>query len=421
VGGAGDDEVTVDFAYDALRDVIHNPLPPQGLIFHAAGGEDNLVWKNTPGYVWKTSEGVRSNATPLVRLDNVEYCTFVLADNAIGDAQVIIDGAALRIKEDNGISSNAAVKVMGGGILDLNGKTLSVPGVTVADGNIINGTINAGWHLVQQSDNGAGVGISANLGGTGPAATLRKEDSSTAILSGANTYLGGTFVNNGILRIQGPAALPAGGPLTILAGASVVLVPNLVVATAAAASAALTAVSAVRSPVHARWQTVREVLAAAPAVAIPLDQGGPGPLPSAGATDAVPVVAGPVPAAPAAGPVPDVASLNALQAVPEGVAVPDAVSPLEPGASVLAAPAARADDGAKFAPPRAAIAPKGTKAGADSRAAAHDAVLRSRPARTWLDGLAWSLEAQGPVWHRRTPRQGISPEDAVARVLAASE
>jgi autotransporter-associated beta strand protein len=55
------------------------------------------------------------------------------------------------------------------------------------------------------------------------AASLTKIGSGSLLLAGANTYTGATTVNAGTLVLDGINALPLGSPLTIAAGATVIL------------------------------------------------------------------------------------------------------------------------------------------------------------------------------------------------------
>jgi autotransporter-associated beta strand protein len=368
VGGAGDDELTLDFANDS-------PLPSEGLIFRGSGAVsgDSLVWKNTTQTVWMAPDSITTNATPPVRLQDVAFCTFSLADAP--DDQVMIDGAVLRIKQDNGISSNAAVNVMGGGVLDLNGKTINVPSVTVVDGNVLNGIVYAGTYVVRESDNGSGVGISASLRGTSDATTLRKEDAGTTVLNGDNRYLGGTIVNNGTLLVNAAPSLPAGAPLSIRAGATVVLAVDMTQGTAAA-----------------------RIAASRPAV-----------LETSSATVGRPVLA--IESAPATGPSPDVVSGDVAAPAETFVASAGAVLSELP-AVVLRSGGSDAQPIAQAAEPSAAAAPV-----VKARAMALDSVLATRAERKWMDDLAWLWQVQQPGAQRRAARQGMGSGDAVDLAL----
>ncbi len=65
--------------------------------------------------------------------------------------------------------------------------------------------------------------LNGGISGTGTGLTL--EGSGTLILSGSDTYSGGTTVNGGILEIETEDALPAGQALTINAGGTLIFNP----------------------------------------------------------------------------------------------------------------------------------------------------------------------------------------------------
>jgi autotransporter-associated beta strand protein len=73
-------------------------------------------------------------------------------------------------------------------------------------------------------DRGKTLSISGPLSGAGP---LVKSGPGNLILSGANDYSGGTVVSGGTLLVANAQALPAGQPLTIQGGGSMVLQSGL--------------------------------------------------------------------------------------------------------------------------------------------------------------------------------------------------
>ena len=64
--------------------------------------------------------------------------------------------------------------------------------------------------------------IAGNIGQSGGGWGITKTGSGTLVLSGANTYSGGTTVLAGVLQVTSSDALPAGGSLTVGAGGRVV-------------------------------------------------------------------------------------------------------------------------------------------------------------------------------------------------------
>ncbi len=79
----------------------------------------------------------------------------------------------------------------------------------------------AGSNVVAIAAAGSQLTISSGLSGAGQSLTV--SGSGTVILSGANSYTGGTSVNGGILTIASAAALPGSGVITIGGGGRLVL------------------------------------------------------------------------------------------------------------------------------------------------------------------------------------------------------
>ena len=107
-------------------------------------------------------------------------------------------------------SANAPLTIQNGGTLDLGQNSQTVGAVTLTDGTLADGSLNAAAYDVLQG------AISANLGGQ--AAALVKSGSGTVVLNGANSYQGGTIVLAGTLVIANPLALPDGGGLVVGSG-----------------------------------------------------------------------------------------------------------------------------------------------------------------------------------------------------------
>ncbi len=115
---------------------------------------------------------------------------------ALGNSNVIPDGSSL---------------VVDGGILALDGFSDVVNSITLQ-----NGTISSTTGVLSSSSfdlrNGT---ITAKLSGAG---TLTKNTSGTVVLSGSNSYTGGTTINGGVLQFAASTALPASGNITINTG-----------------------------------------------------------------------------------------------------------------------------------------------------------------------------------------------------------
>jgi len=115
----------------------------------------------------------------------------------------------------SGTLTSGAVNI-NGGTLDLNGFSSIAGAVTLASGSIIN---SAGSAVLSGTGYAVQSGtISAALGdGSGPSA-LTKTTGGTVILSGANTYTGGTNVNAGTLALGVVNTLASTGAVTVGGG-----------------------------------------------------------------------------------------------------------------------------------------------------------------------------------------------------------
>ena len=122
-------------------------------------------------------------------------------------AGTTIDGAAVAVVSNQSLgSADDSLTVQNGATVDLGQSSQNVAVVTVANGAISDGTLNATAYDVTAGS------IGANLGGT---AALVKSGQGTVVLSGANNYSGVTTVLDGTLLIANAAALPDGGSLVI--------------------------------------------------------------------------------------------------------------------------------------------------------------------------------------------------------------
>ena len=120
---------------------------------------------------------------------------------------------------------------------------------TAAGGSI---TVLGGTHMISAPLILAGSGdiapasgtqltISGDISETGGSQSLTLSDAGTLILSGSNSYSGGTVVTAGTLIVNNSAALPDGTSLTVGAGGTFIYDPS-VAGAPAAASAAINAV-----------------------------------------------------------------------------------------------------------------------------------------------------------------------------------
>ena len=194
--------------------------------------------------------------------------TFDVADNGSGAGTLVLGaerrGAARTItKSDSGALtlSAAAIAMNANDIVNVSGGTLNSNNATalgtltvvnVAGGATLSlgasqtlgalgdaGTVVVNGASVQLNGNALTVGSGNNLSstfsgviadGTGGAGSLIKAGTGILILSGSDTYSGGTTVNAGTLCVTNFGALPSGTNLTVAAGGTFIFDPSAAVA-----------------------------------------------------------------------------------------------------------------------------------------------------------------------------------------------
>jgi fibronectin-binding autotransporter adhesin len=163
-----------------------------------------------------------------VSLTKITTGTFVLGAAATYNGLTNIQGGTLLFSGGNNMLPTAGAITIGNsflsggtnrGTLDLGGYSQTTTGaITIQDGYIQNGTlINNGANYIAQSGT-----VSAELSGTAGLTKSNFGDSpsnSTLILSGANTYTGGTILQAGTLELDGgDNRLPTTGDVRITGG-----------------------------------------------------------------------------------------------------------------------------------------------------------------------------------------------------------
>jgi autotransporter-associated beta strand protein len=105
-----------------------------------------------------------------------------------------ISGGMLQISGSGTLGANSGALTISGGVLDL-GATVQTQngGVTLSGGTVQNGTLSSSGTFALQSGTASAV-----LAGSG---AVSKTTSGTVILSGANSYTGGTTISAGTLQI----------------------------------------------------------------------------------------------------------------------------------------------------------------------------------------------------------------------------
>ena len=111
------------------------------------------------------------------------------------------------------LDANGGIVVSGASDFAANG------GYTISGGTLTSGVAGTNSELFTWIDSGTTTinAVIANIGGG--TTSLALGGSGTLVLGGANTFSGGTFVNEGVLQLSNTAGLgPAGSALTIRAG-----------------------------------------------------------------------------------------------------------------------------------------------------------------------------------------------------------
>ena len=169
-----------------------------------------------PGNTFNYGGGISGAGLSLAKLG---AGTLVLSGTNSYGGGTGLDAGTLTLGSSGALPSGGAVTV-NGGVLDLGTRGPTVGPVTIADGVIQNGSL-----FSNSSYRASGGTISANL--AGPAGLT--VTGGTVMLSGSNSYGGGTNVAGGTLVAMSPAALPgyntagavivgAGGTLAVSAG-----------------------------------------------------------------------------------------------------------------------------------------------------------------------------------------------------------
>jgi autotransporter-associated beta strand protein len=115
----------------------------------------------------------------------------------------------------NVLPTATALVVSNSAALDLNGISQAVGSLSGA-GSVANGS--AAWSTLTVGNDNTSTLFAGVISGSN---ALVKVGGGTLMLSGANTYSGSTFVGGGTLRLSGGAnRLPAGGTVTVAAGAT---------------------------------------------------------------------------------------------------------------------------------------------------------------------------------------------------------
>jgi hypothetical protein len=200
-----DDVLTIDFSNG-------DPIPAGGLIFNGGsldeGNGNSLVVIGTTGgdSVVMSASQITDNVSAPIFYSNIIYFEFNLAG---GSNSLAINGATLKINQDNAISSGTDVTI-DNGTLDLDGHTDTIGDLLLTSGSIDNGVLHADSYVVQSGT------VTADVVGPGGL-----EKSTTAAATLGNVSASNVTVSGGQLTANSIAT----NTLTIGAGAKVTIAP----------------------------------------------------------------------------------------------------------------------------------------------------------------------------------------------------
>lgn len=114
-----------------------------------------------------------------------------------------INEGAVRLGAANRFTDTLKLSVLAGGTFDLNAFSETVGSVVLDGGSILNSTGNSSQFLAAGTYDIRGGTVGARLGGS---ASVVKTTAGTATLGGANSFTGGTTVQDGTLELSGSLA-----------------------------------------------------------------------------------------------------------------------------------------------------------------------------------------------------------------------
>jgi autotransporter-associated beta strand protein len=180
-----------------------------------AGGSDLVIWQNdglntlTLGSIGSNS----SNAASTYTQNGIG--TVIISTAGTYTGQSYLNGGITSINTDGAIGAPASAA-----ILNLNGGTLQA----TATFPLSNGVVGTNNRPIAIGVNNGGIDVTSTNVFTVPGVisgvgSLTKTNTGTLLVTGSNTYTGGTFVNAGKLQIDNTAGSATGtGPVTVAGG-----------------------------------------------------------------------------------------------------------------------------------------------------------------------------------------------------------
>ena len=151
-----------------------------------------------------------------------------------------ISGGTLQLGMGNPSALGTGGLTVSGGELDLNTNSISLPSLSGTGGTISDESGQSGTPTTLTIAQGTATTFGGTIrdGSNSQQVALTMSGTGMLILSGSNTYTGGTVVNAGTLIVNTSTALPDGTRLTVGAGGTFIFDPSFTGSPVAASTAA---------------------------------------------------------------------------------------------------------------------------------------------------------------------------------------
>ena len=215
----------------AWGDVIYTgTLTPSGTTYRLGGAGGTLILGNNNALTGNNAllVGSTGNGTVILAGTNNYTGNTTIQAGVNYSGGTYISGVTLQLGTANAIPSGSGKgNVVVNGLLDLAGYNATINGLSGSGIVDSSGTANAvtltvGAANATSTFSGSIMNSGADTTSTATL-TLVKTGNGILILTGTNTYTGGTTVDGGTLDFAGPAATPTAGIVTVNSGGRVVL------------------------------------------------------------------------------------------------------------------------------------------------------------------------------------------------------
>ena len=212
------------FNFDSsVTALASSEISAQSVVLTQSGGTQFIV----DGGVTLTisSSLIDANYLPSLGLIKNGIGTLILSGNNTYSGDTSINAGTLAITTDNGLGNNSGgiVTVARGATLDLLNVAVGAKAITLNGGTLKDSTSSLEGNITLNADSFISVTNSDALtlsGAISGSYGLTKLGAGTLVLSGSNTYSGGTYVNEGLV-LTGSNSAFGSGLVTINSGASV--------------------------------------------------------------------------------------------------------------------------------------------------------------------------------------------------------